>query len=95
MRPDLRWTQNTCPICGRTFKITPQDDILVPACGCYDTAPDGELPCEPCGISHVYSHTGEEPPERRLVGVVDGDQVVADAEGDAGDALLGEFFVEP
>lgn len=50
------WT--SCPLCHRTFWVTPRDDCLVPACGCYGTrgsATDGanhERPCFRCGLDH-------------------------------------------
>lgn len=93
---DIRWQQNTCPICGRTFRVTPTDDVFIPACGCYTDADAGHYPCESCGLKHYYAHEGKEAPERRFVAITDGDHLVATAEGkEAGDALLGEFFVDP
>lgn len=96
MNTDLRWRDNTCPICNRTFRVTPSDDTFIPACGCYDDAEPGHYPCEECGLAHVYSHEGKEPPSKRFVVITDGDRIVAEAEGkEAGDALLGEFFIDP
>jgi hypothetical protein len=114
-RVDLRWKQNTCPICGRTFQVTPTDDYFIPACGCYADADPGHFPCEECGLSHIYAcanaprqrgfwgvvsrvvmRAKPPPPDRRLLEVVDGDRVIARAKGkEAGDALIGEFFVAP
>lgn len=94
---DGRWQENTCPICERTFTVTPSDDYLIPACGCYDNAEPGHLPCESCGITHVYACLDKgKPPERRFVAITEGERVIAQAEGkDAGDALIGEFIVKP
>ena len=94
---DMRWKQNTCPICERTFQVTPYDDIFIPACGCYDDAEGGHYPCEACGLPHVYACLDKgEAPERRFVAITDGDRLIASAEGkEAGDALIGEFFVTP
>lgn len=64
----MRWKANRCPLCSREFQVTPSDDVLIPACGCYDAAPEGEYPCEDCGIAHVYACQGMgEPPTRRVV----------------------------
>lgn len=49
---------STCPICQREWTVTPWDDCLVPACGCYgdDTsAANPARPCEPCGMNHAWA----------------------------------------
>lgn len=52
-KPDVGWKINTCPVCFRSFVVTPLDDVFWPACGCYDDAPAGEIPCEECGLRHA------------------------------------------
>jgi hypothetical protein len=49
---------STCPICNRTWLVTPFDDCLLPDCGCYgfDTSPTNHTrPCEACGITHAFA----------------------------------------
>lgn len=90
------WKDNTCPICERTFKVTPTDDVFIPVCGCYDDAEPGHLPCEECGLKHIYAHDNREPPARRFTAIIDGEgALIASAEGkEDGDALAQEFIVE-
>jgi hypothetical protein len=48
-----------CPICGREWLVTPMDDCMLPACGCYgsDTGPDNpNRPCHRCGTIHAFAH---------------------------------------
>lgn len=51
--------ETTCPICSRTFLVTPRDDCMMPACGCYGptcSAMDREKKdrlCEACGVAHA------------------------------------------
>lgn len=48
--------QNVCPVCKREFMVTPQDDVFVPACGCFGVEVTvGALPCEDCGMAHARS----------------------------------------
>lgn len=94
MTPDMRWKQNTCPICHRQFRVTPLDDIFVPACGCYNDAPEGAFPCEDCGLAHYYAHENK-PPPRKFVAITRDGEIIASAEGAAGQALIGEFFIDP
>ncbi len=110
-RVDLRWKQNTCPICERTFQVTPKDDYFIPACGCYDDAAPGHYPCFECGLAHIDACLDKSMlrrlssfvarfvlrrSDRFFVEIVNGDRVIARAEGkDAGDALIDEFFVPP
>lgn len=50
--------RSTCPQCGRRWWVTPLDDCLVPACGCYGTdtgADNPERPCHRCGLAHATS----------------------------------------
>lgn len=97
-RPDMRWQENTCPICDRTFKVTPSDDYFIPACGCYDDAEAGHYPCEPCGMTHVYACLDNaKPPTRRATMIVGADgSIIAQVEGEReGAALADEFIVEP
>lgn len=45
-----------CPICGRTWLVTPYDDCMIPACGCYgkdSSAENPNRPCEKCGMDHA------------------------------------------
>jgi hypothetical protein len=52
--PDAGWS--TCPICARTWLVTPVVDCMLPACGCYghDTSRHNPIrPCEPCGLAHA------------------------------------------
>lgn len=45
---------STCPICKRTWLVTPWADCMLPACGCYgDDASTGDRPCESCGLGHA------------------------------------------
>jgi hypothetical protein len=95
---DGRWQQNTCPICERTFTVTPSDDYFIPACGCYDDAEPGHYPCESCGIPHVYACMDKgSMPERRFTAIVGSDEkIIASIEGEReGAALADEFIVRP
>jgi hypothetical protein len=50
--------QSTCPICHKTWLVTPYADCMLPACGCYgdDTSANNpNRPCESCGIAHALS----------------------------------------
>jgi hypothetical protein len=48
---------STCPICKRTWLVTPWDDCFLPSCGCYGTdASTGDRPCESCGMAHRRQH---------------------------------------
>jgi len=52
--PNAGWS--TCPLCEKHWLVTPREDCLVPACGCYgDDASQGDRPCEPCGLNHAWS----------------------------------------
>lgn len=46
--------ETTCPICSRTWTVTPWDDYLIPACGCYGDDPRN-APCESCGLRHAWN----------------------------------------
>ena len=57
-----KWVQvqhagySTCPICNREWLVTPGDDCLMPACGCYGldaTVGNPNRPCEECGTAHA------------------------------------------
>lgn len=51
---------STCPICGRSWTVTPWDDCLLPACGCYghDVGPGNpNRPCNRCGLRHALAHS--------------------------------------
>jgi hypothetical protein len=51
--------ESTCPICNRHWLVTPNDDCLLPACGCFggDTsAANPARPCEACGLKHMAKH---------------------------------------
>lgn len=95
MSVDMRWKENTCPICDRTFTVAPADDYLIPACGCFNDAEPGHYPCELCGIKHFYEHKGGEAPTKRIVAIEQDGEVIAYAEGEMGDALADEFVVRP
>lgn len=46
---------STCPICKKTWLVTPLNDCLLPSYGCYgsDTESSNKnRPCHNCGISH-------------------------------------------
>lgn len=95
---DPRWQENTCPVCGRAFTVTPTDDVMLPACGCFDDPVDHQWPCERCGLEHVYACLDKGPvPQRRLTAIVDETgRVVAQVEGEReGAALADEFIVRP
>ena len=94
---DMRWKENTCPICERTFTVTPSDDYLVPGCGCFDEVEAGHYPCESCGLKHYYACLDKgDPPTRRLTAIVENGVVIAQVEGGLeGAALADEFFVNP
>lgn len=52
---------STCPLCQRAWLVTPGDDCLLPACGCYgrDTSEaNASRPCHACGFSHALSCDG-------------------------------------
>lgn len=60
--------RSTCPICEREWLVTPFDDCMVPACGCYgnDTsAANPARPCDTCGTRHAWSCSKIEGHERR------------------------------
>jgi hypothetical protein len=45
-----------CPLCGRVWLVTREDDCFMPACGCFghDTsAANPQRLCEACGMKHV------------------------------------------
>lgn len=47
---------STCPVCGKTWLVTPSQDCMLPSCGCfgYDTSEANKYrPCEPCGLRHA------------------------------------------
>lgn len=47
---------STCPVCTRTWEVTPHDDCMMPACGCFGTdasAANPARPCEGCGLRHA------------------------------------------
>jgi hypothetical protein len=49
---------STCPTCDRTWTVTPSDDCMVPACGCFgsDTSADNlTRPCDSCGTRHAWT----------------------------------------
>jgi len=46
---------SNCPICERSWLVTPLDDCLLPACGCFGwdtTSANPFRPCETCGHQH-------------------------------------------
>lgn len=49
---------STCPMCGRHWLVTPDDDCMIPACGCYGTdtgAQNPDRPCQACGLLHAWN----------------------------------------
>jgi hypothetical protein len=47
---------SVCPICGRQWHVSPVDDCMVPACGCFGHdvfATNPYRPCEYCGVTHA------------------------------------------
>lgn len=61
--------RSTCPICKREWLVTPFDDCMVPACGCYGTdtsAANPHRPCDDCGTSHAWACSKIEGHERRV-----------------------------
>jgi len=50
--------KSRCPMCGRKWIVTPTDDCLLPACGCFghDTSElNPNRPCNSCGLNHAFS----------------------------------------
>ena len=48
--------RSTCPICGKHWLVTPEQDCLMPYCGCYGldhSEANPNRPCEPCGLIHI------------------------------------------
>ena len=44
-----------CPVCGKEWLVTPGNDCLLPACGCFGSDTSAANPnriCEPCGMHH-------------------------------------------
>jgi hypothetical protein len=55
---ELTAGESTCPICGITWRVTPQQDCLMPGCGCFGhdtTAANPARPCGPCGLRHAMN----------------------------------------
>lgn len=49
---------STCPICRRTWTVTPHDDCLMPSCGCFgmdSSAANSHRPCQSCGVNHALA----------------------------------------
>lgn len=47
---------SVCPVCSRHWLVTPADDCLLPACGCFGHDPShGDRPCEACGLAHALT----------------------------------------
>ncbi len=47
---------STCPICHKSWLVTPFADCLMPACGCYGhdvSEKNHSRLCQNCGIQHV------------------------------------------
>jgi hypothetical protein len=58
MSANVNAGQSTCPICHKTWLVTPNADCMLPSCGCYgkDTsASNPNRPCESCGTAHAFS----------------------------------------
>lgn len=48
---------STCPLCQRTWLVTPEDDCMMPACGefGFDSSADNtHRPCNACGVKHAW-----------------------------------------
>lgn len=55
--PSISAGWSTCPICKRTWWVTPLDDCLVPACGHYGDSTDAsrtDRSCHSCGLAHAW-----------------------------------------
>lgn len=49
--------ESTCPVCSRTWTVTPFADCFMPACGCFgfdSSEANPNRPCESCGMSHAW-----------------------------------------
>lgn len=47
-----------CPVCGREWLVTPLDDCMLPACGCFGQDVSENNPsriCESCGMTHAFT----------------------------------------
>ena len=56
---NLNAGMSTCPVCERSWLVTPANDCLLPACGCFgsDTSEKNpRRPCEACGLKHSAAH---------------------------------------
>ena len=45
-----------CPVCKREWLVTPLDDCMLPACGCYGHDTSENNPnriCHSCGMNHT------------------------------------------
>lgn len=54
--PDVSLGHSTCPVCGKHWLVTPQQDCFLPGCGCFGhdvSANNPERPCHDCGWSHI------------------------------------------
>lgn len=54
--PKVHEGWSTCPICGKTWWVTPSRDCLVPVCGHYGEGTDAsrhDRPCDACGLVHA------------------------------------------
>jgi len=63
-----------CPICGKFWLVTPQNDCMMPACGCFGkdfSEANPARPCEDCGKKHMEMHrvekAADEAIERELI----------------------------
>lgn len=48
--------RSICPVCARSWTVTPLDDCLMPACGCYGhdaSHRNPARPCHTCGLAHA------------------------------------------
>lgn len=49
---------STCPLCQRHWLVTPHEDCMLPACGCFGfdySADNPSRPCTNCGIRHAWT----------------------------------------
>lgn len=47
---------STCPICGKKWLVTVEEDCLLPSCGCYGndvSETNRDRPCFRCGLMHA------------------------------------------
>jgi len=59
-----------CPVCEREWLVTPFDDCMLPACGCFGTDTSSGNPnriCHNCGMAHARTCNIESNPTPNAV----------------------------